>query len=214
MDRSAALQKLRSVMYDENVSPRFRQWAVFEIGRFKAEASEVVADLLRMLKANDPERRLAAAGVLGQLGQGKREVISALLDALNDPHPSVRGSAAFALGQLRDEPQRCLPAIHQTLQREIQQRRNDRRALSGILRGLLQFGPDAKASIALVFDVAKDANMDRIIRTQAVQCLIAIGPSARKQLEAMAADQDWLIARMAKLAAAKVPAAEPIPKKH
>lgn len=196
--RRAALDKRRAVMWDEKESPKVRQGAILGLRRFKAEAEELIPDLLRLLHANDPKPRLAAASVLGPLGKGHAEVVPALLDALNDPHETVRGNAAFSLGELRQEPQQCVPAIHRLLQREMQRREKDTHELTSILGGLILFGPEAKESIPTVFAIAKDVKVDRMIRFQALTCLGEMGPSANESLRQLTIVGDPEIAFFAK----------------
>ncbi len=206
--RDAALKKVLALMWDDKETTAVRNAAIHRLQSLKPEAQAAVPDLLQLLRARDAILRSAAALVLGLLGQGSPEVVGALLGALNDESGTVRGNAAGALGELRQEPRRCVPAIHQLLRREMLRREKESHTLISALAGLLRFGPDAKETILTVFALAKDGNVDLVVRIQAVRCLEGIGSAAFEQLDQLATVPDLVVATVAKTALKRMPRPE------
>ena len=69
---------------------------------------ELVADLLRQLRADDPDARCEAAGALGALGRAGILAIEPLFDACRDQDVHVRGEAAHSLWELAGS---CVGAV-------------------------------------------------------------------------------------------------------
>ena len=94
-------------MAKENVSLLARLHAIWALGQFRGEQSQIVAGLVPLLADAEPEVRAQVAKVLGQ--QRWRQGDSKLVELLADPVPRVRYFAAQTLGLNRH--QAAFPAI-------------------------------------------------------------------------------------------------------
>jgi len=72
-------------------------------------ADPILRKLTALLAHDAPERQIAAAIVLGELGVTDASAVAALITAATTDHPAIQRHAVEALGRLRAP--RALPAV-------------------------------------------------------------------------------------------------------
>ena len=78
-----------------------QQHASVALMRLESLAAEAVPAMQRIFeRADDPQRRITAAAVLGSIGEPAAIAADALLTAVADPHPLVAAEAVRALGRI------------------------------------------------------------------------------------------------------------------
>lgn len=101
---------------DEESTPEARIYAADALSKLGADAAPALRELVKALKASEPEVRRAIASALGKLGTLNRAVaFPGLMSVLNDPVVNVRVAAGLALVKLGKPEANELPEIQRLL---------------------------------------------------------------------------------------------------
>ncbi len=145
--------------------------AIQQIGR--GDDLPLVEALIRLLKANEVDRRWQAASTLGHLKPPPRKAVPALIEALNDPQSIVRGNAARALGGFDGSEK---TAASRALQDALRDQDFWVRGSAG--HSLASYGEDAaKEAVPVIIRLLRTE--DRNLRREAAEILGEFGPSAQ-----------------------------------
>lgn len=140
-----AVQPLLEVARTDPQSKDIARNALAAIGR------PAVQPLAGMLKDPDPEVRVWAALVLGDMGPGAEDAVPALIEALKDKRDPWR-------------------------EQVVRGRRNDRSVRGSYVQTLGKIGPGARAAVPILMETLSDQHI--IIHPSAIQALGSIGPAA------------------------------------
>ena len=135
-----------------------------------------VDNLIKNLKAKDPDVRRTAARELGQQGAGSKSAVAALARALKDEDPFVRRFAALALGELGPEAKEAVPALSTAL------KDRNKRVADAAATAL---GKTGVSGVQPLLDIAKDDKRDAAVRARAIESLGKIGPDAKDAVPAL-----------------------------
>ncbi|MDB6063860.1 MAG: repeat-containing protein [Pedosphaera sp.] len=113
-DADSALPALVDI-YEENISPQSRRYALLVIGNFGLPVKRIVPALLLQTTNSRPEMRYAAVLVLAQMHCEPEQVVPALTKALHDSDSSVRANAATGLGAFGPAAKPAVPALIESL---------------------------------------------------------------------------------------------------
>jgi HEAT repeat protein len=132
-----------------------------------------VEDLIKQLKAKDPDARRAAAKALAETGADAKPAVAALVGALKDSDLFVRRFAAQALGEIGpDAAKEAVPALGALL-KDNKEKKEVQEAAT-IALGKLKMG-----SVPALIEVVKDKDKDLALRRKAVEALGAVGAEAK-----------------------------------
>ncbi len=111
-----------------------------------------VAELIAMLKDQNPQTQLTATGWIVELGPKAAETAPALTTVLKSPHAQVRQSAALALGKIGPENSVAIPALTAALS-DVDH--GVRRSAADTLG---QIGPTAQSAIPALVKMSKQTD--------------------------------------------------------
>jgi len=155
---------------------RLASFALLILGLAVTVRAAEVDDLLKKLKATDPDARRAAIRALAEAGADAKTVTPVLIQSLRDKDSFVRRFAAEALGAVEADPKVAIPALTLALR---DKRKEGKEAAAGALG---RMGPNA---VRPLLDVLKDANAEPQVRRKAAEALGKIGPPAKSAIPAL-----------------------------
>jgi HEAT repeat protein len=134
------------------------------------------AEWIKRLQDGDPERRLAAAFALGQMGTAGKEAIPALCMVLaHDESWPVRKQSAESLVHIDPKGEECVQALGGALRDE------EAAVRAEAAKALAKLGPPARPTVdELIRLLTDDAPL---VRCEAANALGAIGEDAERALE-------------------------------
>jgi HEAT repeat protein len=126
--------------------------------------------LVRAMKDENPNVRLAAVRIIGNLGPPAGQAVPALIAALQDPGRGVSTEAAIALGKVGPRAKEAVPDLFEALKNP--------QMYEVSMKALEQIGFDSKEAIPALIEALKHEDL----RTYAVDRLLNIGPDAVPEL--------------------------------
>jgi HEAT repeat protein len=180
-----ALPVLLKMAASEQTPPktpaRFYFWATFQ-SRFDPHAlsetgfqvlgpiaKPAVPDLLNLLNDQNPDLRINAAVLLGEIGPSAEDAVPDLIKHLADTNAYVEAMAIIALGHIHGKPALAVPALLPYLAKTPMPDYN-------ALEVIGEFGGDAKAAIPVLTNLLVHPQLN--VRRYATNALKAIAPDA------------------------------------
>lgn len=99
-DAKAAVSALRDLLKDAKEDKTVRCFAVRALGAIGKDGKDAVPDLIKCLRDDNLEVRLAAIEELGQMGPDAKEAVPELNEAVKDGREAVRKAAREALRKI------------------------------------------------------------------------------------------------------------------
>lgn len=131
LDQQDRVEQLIEAMTGQDLQADGADWAKADV-------------FVKVLRAPEPEMRMAAATVLGRIGSTR--ATAALLKQLGDPEPRVRARVARALGRIGD-PQAVEPMMKRVRDDDVTVRREVAEAF-----GAIESGESLKALLVMMND--------------------------------------------------------------
>ncbi|WP_088252208.1 HEAT repeat domain-containing protein [Fimbriiglobus ruber] len=146
--------------------------------------SAAVPDLIKALKRPEPDIRIMAVHILGNIRPRPKEAIPALIQATKDTDPAVRGAAACSLSAVSRSVDKTVPVLIALLADPDDTVRSTAATSLGDLEG------KAKPAVGALVTALNDK--DRSVREEATIALARVGPGASPAIPALiAAFRKW-----------------------